>query len=71
MNIEDYFKERDLLREKQIKKMYDLNSYPEHLRKIVQVILNDGEMVTDGIVYYARWYDILVFASHIYKVTRK
>jgi hypothetical protein len=51
------------------KYMQNLDNYPEHLRLIVKVILEDGESLTDGIEYYADYEDILKFANDIYIIT--
>lgn len=49
--------------------MQNIDNYPEHLRSIVKVILEDGESLTDGIEYYADYQDILKFAEDIYNIT--
>jgi hypothetical protein len=74
MNKEEWDKftiEQDKRKKIEIDKMYNLKDYPEHLRKIVQIILDDGEMLTDGITYYAGYDEILKFAEDIYKVIKE
>ena len=54
--------------EERIAKLYDLNSYPEHLRDTVKIILEEGESLSDGVVYYATIGTVTAFAERIHKL---
>lgn len=69
MNLEKELKKKLNNHKKLVDIMFNTENYPEHLRLIVKVILEDGENLTDGIEYYATYEDILRFAEDIYNVT--
>jgi hypothetical protein len=69
MNYKELSERSDRIRKERLDKMFNVENYPEHLRLIVKVILDDGEMLTDGIQYYATYDGILKFANDIYLIT--
>jgi hypothetical protein len=67
MDIYSRLVENDRIWEQRKEKMFGVNNYPVHLQKIVEIILDEGENLTDGIEYYADYDIILQFADRIYK----